>query len=72
MNVYPKHLFLIEIFECTFKSFIKPKNNYQPMKTIITFCTNHGCTEKVAQQIKDFIGDASMHNLKSKERNNFV
>lgn len=37
------------------------------MKTLIVYSTNHGCTEKVSQQIADFLGeDTSLHNLKSK------
>jgi len=39
------------------------------MKTIITYCTNHGCTEKVAGQIRDFLrSDTTLHNLKSKDQ----
>lgn len=42
------------------------------MKTIITFCTNHGCTEKVAAQIAEFLGsEITLHNLKSKNHPNF-
>ena len=41
------------------------------MKTIITYCTNHGCTEKVAGQIADFLGpETTLHNLKSKNQPN--
>ncbi len=37
------------------------------MKTLITFCTKHGCTEKVAKQIRDYLGDeATLYNLKDK------
>ena len=39
------------------------------MKTIIFYCTTHGCTEKVARQIMDFMGENTiLHNLKSKEQ----
>lgn len=37
------------------------------MKTLITYCSSHGCTEKVAGQIRNFLGeDVILHNLKSK------
>ena len=37
------------------------------MKTIITYSTTHGCTENVAGQIRDFLGDeVTLFNLKSK------
>lgn len=39
------------------------------MKTIIVFCTHHGCTEKVARQIQNSLGDeTTLHNLKSKNQ----
>jgi len=39
------------------------------MKTLITYCTRHGCTEKVAKQIRDFLGDeATLYNLKDKKQ----
>lgn len=41
------------------------------MKTIIAFCTNHGCAGKVAGQIADLLGpETTLHNLKSKKQPN--
>ncbi|SHF54730.1 menaquinone-dependent protoporphyrinogen oxidase [Mariniphaga anaerophila] len=35
------------------------------MKTLIVYATNHGCTEKIAEQMKDYLGgDVTLKNLK--------
>lgn len=35
------------------------------MKTLITYCTTHGCTEKTANELKDFLGgEVLLVNLK--------
>ena len=35
------------------------------MKTLIAFCTTHGCTEKTAKELKDYLGyDTQLCNLK--------
>lgn len=35
------------------------------MKTLITYCTTHGCTEKTAHELKDYLGnDTQLCNLK--------
>jgi menaquinone-dependent protoporphyrinogen oxidase len=35
---------------------LKAKNNKQ-MKTLITYCTTHGCTQKVVSEIKQYLGE---------------
>lgn len=41
------------------------------MKTIIIFCTNHGCVEKAAGQIAEILGpETTLHHLKSKKQAN--
>jgi menaquinone-dependent protoporphyrinogen oxidase len=38
------------------------------MKTLITYCTTHGCTEKIAFEIKQFLGDdVTLCNLKKEK-----
>lgn len=35
------------------------------MKTLITYCTTHGCTEKIANELKQFLGnEVTLCNLK--------
>ncbi len=58
---------LIENSEHTFKLFISEKAKTQSltMNTLITYCSTHGFTEKVASEIKSFIGEnVTLCNLK--------